>query len=240
MTVYSEDSDGGVMLWWTMNKLMQGQATSKMMTYQFITNNTKLVYFPGLDVMKFHKTLLLALRAAHQTKYLLLNVGPIVLTNDTGPKDFTYKSLLGQFITGHTRYTDPISQHYALRLQLEQLSNIYSNSKSTWEKAEKSAGRYLGQLKMDSSGDRKYVGGRKCYKCGSPDHYKKDCPKKKAAGGNHGGNNSSGNGNGTKKWYHQNKDGKKEILKNGTKYYWSKTCGYNNKGCWVSTHKPED
>ena len=26
----------------------------------------------------------------------------------------------------------------------------------------------------------------------------------------------------------------------GTKFYWCKTCGFNNKGCWVSMHKPED
>ena len=38
---------------------------------------------------------------------------------------------------------------------------------------------YLGQLKMDGSGDRKNPGARKCYKCGSPDHYKKECSKKR-------------------------------------------------------------
>ena len=30
------------------------------------------------------------------------------------------------------------------------------------------------------------------------------------------------------------------MKKDGTTFYWCKTCGYSNKGYWVSTHRPED
>ena len=145
-----------------------------MMTYQDIIKETKLVDFP-----KYHQAFLPALKVAHQRNCLLLNMGLIVLTNHTSHKDFAYNSLLGQYIAAHTNYTDPVSQSLTLRPQLKQLSNVYSNSKSTWQKVEKSAGGYPGQLKMDSSGERKNPGGRKCYKCGSTGHYKKDCPKRR-------------------------------------------------------------
>ena len=43
MSVYSEDSDGSVMYWKNLSQMLQGQATSKMMTYQDTIKDAKLV-----------------------------------------------------------------------------------------------------------------------------------------------------------------------------------------------------
>ena len=51
---------------------------------------------------------------------------------------------------------------------------------------EKNAGGYLGHLRLDEGG--KNLNEDLCYGCGSPDHYKKYCPRKKASGGICGGN----------------------------------------------------
>ena len=102
---------------------------------------------------------------------------------------------------------------------------------------EKSAGGYISQLRMDDKDKNPQA--RKCYNCGSPDHYKKQCPQKKAAGGSRSGKKSGGKGGDKKKWVNENKDGKTKLKKDDTTYYWCKTCGYG-KCCWVNLHKLED
>ena len=139
------------MYWKDFNKLLlQGQAASKMITYQNTIKEMKLVNFPGLNVTKFYQALIPALNAAHEMRYLPLNVGLIILKNHTGPTDFAYTSLTMQFFADHANFTDPVSQYMALRTQLDHLSNVYNDSKDEWQKVEKSNGGYLGQLKMDS------------------------------------------------------------------------------------------
>ena len=50
---------------------------------------------------------------------------------------------------------------------------------------------------------------------------------------------SSGKGGDRKKWQNVNKDRKSDMKKEGTTYYWCKTCGYS-KGRWVNMHKSKD
>ena len=58
MSVYSEDSDGGIISWINLNKMLQGYAMSKIMRYQETFKNMMLVDYPGLCVTKYHKILL--------------------------------------------------------------------------------------------------------------------------------------------------------------------------------------
>ena len=102
---------------------------------------------------------------------------------------------------------------------------------------EKNAGGYISQLQMDEGS--KNPQGRKCYNCGSPDHYKKQCPPKKATGGSSNGKKSGKKGGNKKKWQSVNKDEKTKLKKDGTKYYWCKWCRYGN-GRRASSHKYED
>ena len=103
---------------------------------------------------------------------------------------------------------------------------------------EKNAGSSISQLQMVES--NKNPRGRKCFNCGSPDHFKKQCPHKKGEGARSekrsGGKSDDQK---KKKWFNVNKDGKTELTKGGTKYYWCKSCGYG-RGRWTSTHKPEN
>ena len=99
-------------------------------------------------------------------KCLLLNVGPIVLKNHTGPTYFAYALLTMHFFADHTNLTGPESQYLALRMQLEQLSNIY-DSKDEWEKVEKSNDGYLGRLKMDNGGGGKNPRANNSYRAGN-------------------------------------------------------------------------
>ena len=159
-----------------------------MITYQNTLKETKLVNFLGLNVTKFYQALIPALSAAHEMRCLSLNVQPIVLKNHPDPTYLAYTTLVMKFFAYHTDLTVPVSQYLALRTQLEQLSNVYNDSKNEWQKVEKRAGSYLGQLEIDSGREGNNPSGRKCHSCGSPDHYKKDRPKKKATCGNIGGN----------------------------------------------------
>ena len=47
-------ADGGAMVWKKFSKLLQGQKTSNMLTFQATTNKTKIVEFAGLNVTKYH------------------------------------------------------------------------------------------------------------------------------------------------------------------------------------------
>ena len=136
--------------------------------------------FPGLNVTKYHNILLPSLSAAHEMKCLPLNVGPVVLKNHTGPKDVAHGALLGTYTADQTMNNGPESQYLALKPQLMELSNVYNDSKNDWVMVKKNAGGYISQLKMDDKD--KNPQGRRCYNCRSPDHYKKQRPKKKAAG----------------------------------------------------------
>ena len=120
--------------------------------------------------------LVLSLASAYQMNCLPLNVGQIVLKNHAGPKDVAYQSLLAQYIAEQTRHDGPEGQCMALKSQMIELSNVCSNTKNDWVTVEKNAGGYIRQLQMDES--NKNPGGRKCFNCSSPDHYKKQCPQK--------------------------------------------------------------
>ena len=141
-------------------------------------------------------------------------MGQIVLKIHAGPKDVAYGSLLAQYIVDQTRHNGPESQYLALREQLVQLSNVYNDSKNAWFVVEKNVGGYISQLQIDKKG--KNPQGRKCFNCGSPDHYKNQCPQKKATGGSRNGKKSCGKGGNKKKWQNINKDEKSEMKKDGT------------------------
>ena len=78
-----------------------------------------------------------------------------------------YQSLLAQYIAEQTRHDGSESQYVALKGQLIELSDVYSNTKNDWVMAEKNAGGYISQLQMDEKSKKPQ--GRKCFKCGSPD-----------------------------------------------------------------------
>ena len=230
--------DGGVMVWSKLSRLLQGQKTSKMMKYQDIINNTKLVDYAGLNVTSYHKVLVPSLDAAHTMGCLPLGVGPTVLKNHAGPKDASYNALLSIYIADQTRKNSPKLQYLALKEEMVELSNVYNDSKNDWVMVEKNAGGYMGALQMDDT-TKKNTGGRKCFKCGSPDHFKKQCPEKKATGGSGKGKKGGNKSPDKTKWQSVNKDNKATMKRDGTKYYWCKWCGYG-AGRWVTSHKSED
>ena len=79
-----------------------------------------------------------------------------------------------------TQHDGPENQYMALKGQLSKLSNVYNDSKNDWVMVEKNAGGYISKLQMDESTNNPR--GRKCFKCGSSDHFKKQCPRKKIDG----------------------------------------------------------
>ncbi len=123
-------------------------------------------------------------------------------------------------------------------MQTRERSNGYNDSKNDWAIVEKNAGGYIDKLQMDDA-KKKNSGGRKCYKCGSPGHFKKQCPQKKATCGFCNGKKGGKKGPDKKKWQSENKDNKATMKKGGTKYYWCKWCGYGT-GRWATSHKSED
>ena len=225
------------MVWKKLSKLLQVQETSRMLALQATTNNTKLADFAGLNVTKYHKILVLSLAAAYQMNCLPLNLGQIALKNHASPKDVTYQSLLARYIAEQTQHDGPENQYMALKGQLSELSKVYSDSKNDWIMVEKSADGYISQLKMDEN--HQNPNERKCYNCGSPDHFKKQCPHKKGDGARSEKKSGGKSGDQKKKWFNVNKDGNTELTKGDTKYYWCKSCGYG-RGRWTSTHKPEN
>ena len=52
LNITVENTDGGIMVWKKLSKLLQGQKTSKMLALQATINNTKLVDFTGLNVTR--------------------------------------------------------------------------------------------------------------------------------------------------------------------------------------------
>lgn len=86
------------MYWNRTEGLLQSQAMSKMMSYHNTIKETKLINFPGLNMMKFDHTLVLTLDAASHTHPLQLNMGPVVLRNHTGPKDIGFTLLVMSFL----------------------------------------------------------------------------------------------------------------------------------------------
>ena len=193
------------MVWKKLSKLLQGQKTSKMLTLQATINKTKLVDFAALNVTKYHKILVLSLKAVFQMNCLPLNMGQIVLKNHAGPKDVVYQSLLGQYIADQTRHDGPEDQYAALKEQLREFSNVYNDSKNDWVMVVKNAGGYISQLQMDEKG--KYSQGCKCFKCGSTDHFKKQCPHKKGNGARSEKKSGGKSGDQKKKWFNVKKDG---------------------------------
>ena len=120
-----------------------------------------------------------------------------------------------------TQHDGPENQYMALKGQLSKLSNVYNDSKNDWVMVEKNAGGYISQLQMDES--TKNPRRRKCFKCGSSDHFKKQCPHKKGDGARSEKKSGGKSGDQKKKWFNANKDGKTELTKGGTKYYCCKT-----------------
>ena len=165
---------------------------------------------------------------------LTSNVGQIVLKNRAGPKVVVYQSLLGQYIADETRHDGPEDQYMALKEQLREQTNAYNHSKNDWVMVEKNAGGYISQLQMDES--TKNPRRRKCFKCGSSDHFKKQCPHKKGDGARSEKKSGGKSDDQKQKEFNVNTDRKTELAKGGTKYYWCKSCSYG-RGSWTSTHK---
>ena len=78
MSVYSKDSDGSVVYWKNLNQMLQGQATSKMTTYQDTIKDTKLVDYPGLNITKYHQVLTTEGRNGLSFGYLLSKLSKMV------------------------------------------------------------------------------------------------------------------------------------------------------------------
>ena len=229
-------SDGGCAYWKTLMGTLRGEATSKLMSYQRIITDTKLVDVKGYNVRDFHQTILPPLLAAQQNSALPLNVGPIVMKNHLGPKSMAFQALVSSYAAEQAKESNQEQQFTMLLPQLRSLNQTYCNEAETWADEHKNVTGYVGEALTQDKKNKGNSGGRTCFECGSAEHLIKNCPKRKAKGGT---NDSSENKNKKSyKWLYENKEGKTTITKDNKTYNWCKSCG--KKGKWVSTHKPSE
>ena len=232
-----ESIDGGCAYWKILMGTLRGEATSKLMSYQRIINETKLINIKGYNVRDFHQKIVPPLQAAHQNNALPLNVGPTVMKNHLGPKSMAFQALVSSYAAEQAKVSDQAQQYKILLPQLRSLNQTYCNEADTWADEHKNVSGYVGEAMTQDKKTQGSKGPRKCFECGSTEHLIKNCPKKKSQGAT----NDSGEGKTKKKswkWLYENKDEKTTMTKDGKTYNWCKTCG--KKGRWVSNHKPSE
>ncbi|MGB0763252.1 MAG: hypothetical protein ACPGO0_04820, partial [Acidimicrobiales bacterium] len=198
-----QTTDGGCAYWKILMGTLSGEATSKLMTYQRIINETKLVNVKGYNVREFHKTIVPPLLAAQRNNALPLNVGPTVLKNHLGPTSMAFKALVSSYAAEQAKESNQAQQFKLLMPQLRSLNQTYCNEADTWADEHKNVTGYVGEALSQDKKNKGNSGGRKCFECGSTEHLIKNCPKRKA---NSGTNGSSTNKNKKSwKWLFENK-----------------------------------
>ena len=139
---------------------MQGEATTKLMEYQSIIKETKLVNIRGYNVRKFHKIIMPPLLAAHQNNALPLNVGPIVLKNHLEPNSIAFKALVTNYAAEQAKESNQEKQFKMLMTQMRSLNQTYCNESSTWAEDHKNVSGYVGEtLTQDAKIKGKNKGG---------------------------------------------------------------------------------
>ena len=232
-----EATDGGCVYWKVLMGTLRGEATSKLMAYQRIINETKLINIKGYNVREFHKTIVPALLAAQQNGALPLNVGPTVLKNHSGPSSSAFKALVSNFSAEQAMESNQEQQFKMLMTQIRVLNQTYCNEADAWADEHKTVTGYVGEALTQDKKNTGNKGGRKCFECGSSEHLIKQCPNRKSKAG---ANDSGGNNKKKKsyKWLYENKEGKSTMTEDDKTYHWCTTCG--RKGRWVTSHKPSE
>ena len=235
--IHVKSSDGGCAYWKILMGTVRGEATSKLMSYQRIINETKLINIKGYSVREYHKIIIPALLAAQQNGALPLNVGPTVLKNHSGPTSTAFKALVMSFSAQQAMESDQEEQFKLLLPQMRLLHQTYCNEADTWADEHKNVTGYVGQALTQDKKSNGHKGGRKCFECGSKEHLIKQCPNKQAKGGD-ANNSDEKKKKKSYKWLYENKEGKSTMTKDEKTFHWCTTCG--RKGKWVTSHKPSE